>query len=610
MKKPFTILLLIFLCKFSFAQNTFQRVYPSTNPVIPLNFVNTLDGNYLIYGSAFNGGNNIVNFFKIDSNGDSLWSKAYIYPGFGLNRLIELQDSGFAIIGSQNEYSVIIKYDKNGDSLWSKQYTYQTSFGRSSWGLSLLETDDHGFFVVNTHNDTDIVYYDIQFQRLDSLGNQIWARDYNFGHDIITLGYIIETSNNNYLVQVRVSEGGPNIPYGTLLSVDSAGNMTNLGYTFETGTIGGDFISRGNDGNFIIVGNTKDNWDDYGYGTLKKITPGGTSIWDNTFPQTSRTKSVSSTIDNGCIVACDSFVNPDVREFQLKRFDANGSLLWSNTYPINHHESASSVKQTTDGGYLAVGYHEQFFRYETYIIKTDSTGNVNTNGYTITSNNLSPCMGDTVTLATQHAASYLWSDGSTGNSIDVTRNGSYNVRVSDSTGAVYFTSFYDVTFKLRPELTLGNDTLICFAQTLLLDAGSGLTDYQWHDGSTGQTFSISGNVQDLVLCSVQITDTLGCKNSDTIQVVIDVCNGINSQGGENTFSLDPNPFHESLFLRSLNSTNENFMISIFNGLGEKVFQKQMNFMEEEINLSSLKKGFYYITLKSEMSIFSRRIVKL
>ncbi len=567
-----------------------------------------MDGNYLIYESSYNSGNNIVHFFKISPSGDSVWTRAFIYPGLSYPRLIETNDSGFVMLAGRNNYSVLVKYDKNGDSLWTREFTYQTPFGNSSYSISLLETNDHGFFVVNAHDDSDIVYYDLQFLRLDSIGNQLWVRDYNFGHDALGLGYIIQSTDTNFLVQFRIAEGGPNIPYGVLLSVDTAGNYFVVDYTNEPGYFGGDLISKGNDSNFIIVGNARDNWDDFGYGTLKKITPSGTALWFNVFNQSSRMKSVSSTSDNGCIVACDSFVNPDVSEFQLKRFDAGGNLLWSKTFPIDHHESACSVKQTSDGGFIAVGYHESFFHYETYIVRTDSSGNLLNNGFTISSDNLSPCQGDTVTLSTQNANSYLWSDGRTSQSISVTRNGNYNVRVSDSAGIVSYTSFYNVSFKPKPPLDLGDDTLICFADVLTLDAGSGFTDYLWHDGSTSQAISVSGTMQDLVTCYVRISDSSGCSNTDTIQVVIDVCNGVNAIETGGDFTLGPNPFHDLLYFCSAGNSSSYYLISVFNNMGRTVFEKQISRIEE-VDLTGLPPGFYSIRLKSKTGIFSGKFVK-
>jgi hypothetical protein len=606
MKATLFFITLILVCKLSSAESTFQRLYRFTDPAIPLNFVPTPDDAFLIYGTSYNNGNNIVSLFKIDSNGDSLWSKAYVYPGFSPHRLINLYDSGFAIIGTQGDYSVLIKYDQYGDSVWTKQFTYQTAFGQSSAALSFLETSDHGFFLVTTHGDSDIVYYDLQFTKLDSNGNLLWSKDTIFGHDLPSLGYVMQTMNNNFLVQIKVQEGGPNIPYSSIMLIDSSGNMNVVNSYYDTGNLGGDYFAE-SDTNLFIIGNAKDNWDDYGYGTLGKISRQGVQIFDQVFPSTSRMKSVSAANGNGCIVACDSvpFLTSN-NEFQLKRYDTNGNILWTKLFPIDHHESAVSVRQTPDGGFLAVGYHESFFHYETYIVKTDSSGLLHSNGYTISSSNLIPCEGDTVTLTTQQADSYFWSNGNTSQSIDILQSGSYNVRIIDSTGAVYFTSFYHVVINPKPILNLGSDTLICFNQVLTLDGGNGFTNYNWQDGSTSRTYNVSGNTQDLQSISVEVTDSLGCINSDTVQVVIDICNDIAETKNGFAFRIEPNPFSSKINFSVMQEIP--CMVSIYNSFGCLVLQRIVS-GKEEIDLRNEPDGVYFILLNYKDDIFSRKIVK-
>ena len=203
--------------------------------------------------------------------------------------------------------------------------------------------------------------------------------------------------------------GGPSIPYGRIMRVDTSGNMLGFIGTPETGREGGDFIAETSDSNFFVVGNSRSYWDDDPYGALTKLNMSGSYAWTVTFPGTSAMKSVTADFAAGCIVACDSFQQPNRKEFQLKRFNSNGQLISSNTYPIDHHESANAVHPTPDSGFMAVGYHQlPSGQIETYIVKTDSNGLMNTNGYTITQSDSFLCDGDTVTLSVQAANGYLW----------------------------------------------------------------------------------------------------------------------------------------------------------------------------------------------------------
>jgi len=65
-----------------------------------------------------------------------------------------------------------------------------------------------------------------------------------------------------------------------------------------------------------------------------------------------------------------------------------------------------------------------------------------------------------------------------------------------------------------PTINLGNDTTFCDSAPLILNAGNQFIAYLWNEGSTTQSIEITG----AGTYSVQITDAMGCKNSDTIRV--------------------------------------------------------------------------------------------
>jgi hypothetical protein len=101
------------------------------------------------------------------------------------------------------------------------------------------------------------------------------------------------------------------------------------------------------------------------------------------------------------------------------------------------------------------------------------------------------CIGDTILLCADGGyPDYLWQDGSMDSCLTVTENGNYWVEGSDEFGC----SGYDtisLTFLPSPDVSLGNDTLLCFNEFLLLDAGEGYENYLWQDGSGGQTFLVT-----------------------------------------------------------------------------------------------------------------------
>lgn len=598
-KKILLLISSVLLSLSTFSQSTFQRVYPFTNPYTALNFVPTLDNNYLIYETA----TSYIYLMKINSIGDTLWTKTIYLQNFDLHDLAILHDSGFALIGTLNiyDYSCVIKIDKNGDTLWTRATQFPSSFLNS--GIAIHETTDSAIFAVSTHDSVSANQF-IQFQKYNNNGNLMWTKNYYLGSDFIGVGDVILTSEKDFLIYVSQSMGGPSIPYSTIMTSDSLGNMTNLGHGDFPGYNGGNFMVQSSDKSFFFIANHKDNWGDDGYGTLVKFDSTLVFDWQQSFVNSSRMKSVSSASNNGCITTCDSLTYPNKKEFQLKCFDSNGTLLWSNLFPINHNETAAAVHQTPDGGFLAIGNH--FLpsgQIETYIVKTDSTGQLNSNGYNITLSDSLPCQGDTVILSVQNALSYLWSTGDTTQTISTIQNGSYNVRVQDSLGTIYYTTFSNVFFNPLPSLSLGNDTLLCTTQTFLLDAGNNFANYLWQDSTTAQTFlaeDTASATNDTLFYFVTVTDTNGCTATDTLQIIFDICQAITTHEKAKAFlNLAFNNYKQTLFISANNLTEKNLSLSIFDITGRKLFQSDYQITPPYFTTDlpcNYTKGIYFLTL--------------
>jgi gliding motility-associated-like protein len=85
--------------------------------------------------------------------------------------------------------------------------------------------------------------------------------------------------------------------------------------------------------------------------------------------------------------------------------------------------------------------------------------------------------------------SYLWSNGSTKQSLNIHTPGVYRLNISDS-GCVKRDSIH-VSYKPNPQISMGSDTALCSGQTLLLDVTNNGSVYSWQDGSTSPTFMVS-----------------------------------------------------------------------------------------------------------------------
>ena len=125
----------------------------------------------------------------------------------------------------------------------------------------------------------------------------------------------------------------------------------------------------------------------------------------------------------------------------------------------------------------------------------------------------SMCIGDSIVLkAYFRMGNYLWSTGSTADSICVKTAGAFWVQYNNY-GCIGIDSF-NTSLNSLPLITLGNDTAICQNDSLILDAGANGTSYTWQNNSTGRTLVLNSQGT----YTVKVTDQLGCTNIDSVRV--------------------------------------------------------------------------------------------
>ncbi len=107
-----------------------------------------------------------------------------------------------------------------------------------------------------------------------------------------------------------------------------------------------------------------------------------------------------------------------------------------------------------------------------------------------------------------------------------------------------------VDVRSTPVISLGNDTTICAGHALTLDAGNSYPSYSWSTGSVQSFITVDSSGTGLGTSNVfvEVTDTYGCSNSDTILITFSICSGIDNTNGNPALSIYPNPFNQNLHL--------------------------------------------------------------
>jgi hypothetical protein len=108
---------------------------------------------------------------------------------------------------------------------------------------------------------------------------------------------------------------------------------------------------------------------------------------------------------------------------------------------------------------------------------------------------------------------FLWNDFSTSQTLAVTENGIYDVKVTN----MYTCSSSDtvnVILRRNPVFTLGSDTSVCNGANVTLDPGNVGIEYYWSTGQTSQSIVVNGAGS----YNLFVTNAQGCSASDTINV--------------------------------------------------------------------------------------------
>jgi hypothetical protein len=144
-------------------------------------------------------------------------------------------------------------------------------------------------------------------------------------------------------------------------------------------------VQQTSDGGYIVAGQT------YSFGAgdrdifLIKTDANGNLQWAKTYGGTNQelASSVRQTSDGGYIVAGNTIsFGAGGRDIFLIKTDANGNVQWAKTYGGTYIDVAHSVRQTSDGGYIVAGGTGSFGAgsSDIFLIKTDANGNIGSCG--------------------------------------------------------------------------------------------------------------------------------------------------------------------------------------------------------------------------------------
>lgn len=238
--------------------------------------------------------------------------------------------------------------------------------------------------------------------------------------------------------------------------------------------------------------------------------------------------------------------------------DAGGGFV---NYQWNTGETTQQIYVTEKGNYWieAKNSNNCISRDSFSVLKINDLPVINLD------KNPSLCSGNARTLDAGDGVNYIWQDGSTKSSLEVTRVGKYWVQVTNSAGCIATDSTEIKDILPLPADFIYHDTAICEALDITLAPLKQFVNYLWSNGQTSGSINITSPGQ----YWLQVTDADGCLAKEYINVSSKNC--ITALYFPNAFTPN-NDGRNDVFKPTLFGAVVKFHLVIYNRFGEKVYE--------------------------------------
>jgi hypothetical protein len=602
-KKRISLFTFFFACTVLNAQLIERRIYNIVAPTLnqqehrPTVGIPLLDGGFCIGGEVDyiidNGGpqpfyNEKTFILKIDSNYNVVWIDTSDlmeddgYRSHEVHTIFQTNDSGI-VFDQTHEYSYIrnvTKNDLNGNRLWEMNFYDSINQANMYIGLGEIKNDTilyPGTKYYGLHHDPYIVI-------VTSLGDTVIYIDSSaLGCTSEHRIQIVKDFSGN-LYCVLIKENSNTIIH----NINSDGSIISSYQIPYSGFITRFAKAIAISSNRIIFCYPSTSQSQYIYDRNQNTlysTLLNSYVFFVTGGQTGNTLMLS--LFNSGVPG--SSLLPDGKNFL--EIDSTGKPVWGYNFGSqNDSDVVTSVRQINSTDYVFLGnYYSSTFSDSPVLfekirrIQTINTLNIDTSFI---------CEGDSVLITAPSGFSYKWNTGDSTQSIFAKAAGSYYALLSDTNG--FFVASTSAIIRNPVLPYLGNDTMICTFQPLVLNAGAGYNNYLWSSGNTLQSITVSDSTSGLVVSNYGVTviDTNGCVLSDTITVTFDICLRVPEFNLQEAFNVYPNPAQNKLIIRNKFNLDGEIKLIDYTGRCLLAIKLTSEINELHMDLSNIASGIY------------------
>jgi hypothetical protein len=535
---------------------------------------------------------------KIDSQFNVLWTDTFryygdYYPSHYVGNIFPTTDESLVfdadilLYGYDSLYydfrSTLNKHSEQGARTWSK-----TFFTSSAWNFDISGSINYNdTFLVSGYIYDSLLGNEVpMLVAIDLAGDTLFTREYS---SYVSNPWFYEVKIHEDLEQnLYLTIGSYNSSIHYILKIDEFGNVLSV-----------DSILLGSPNiDFLFI--TSNRFLTYGYHQSLTFFDSTHAVIDSFHLDQSSSMYKFYALQNGSvIILLDTYNSVSIIPAgnYVFRFDTSGKFDGALRYNevSNPGDFLNALTQVNDSVFIGTGEAWAGNFLDNALVLKFSIQKLTAN---ITGSQNFICAHDSIIFSLPASLIYKWSTGETTQQITVTQPGDYFASVINNSGTLIFTDTIHIQVYPEPVVSLGNDTMICISQSIVLDAGVGFANYQWQDGSTGQTFNASSAVPDSVLFTVEVNDSNNCSATDTVQVIFDLCDGTGIMQFENNLFLSPNPSQGKVVIHSSSALNGNIYFSLYDLTGRKVLDILLENQIQSTDVSYLRKGVYQFRFTS------------
>lgn len=475
-----------------------------------------------------------------------------------------------------SEKVMLVKYNPAGTKLWSKIYDSSDPNHKGSYAVKLLVDAVGNSYICGYGRTNGTTGKDLLLAKYDNAGNFVFSSYLDGGHagdDYVTSATFDKSGNIILAGWVNSFASGYNGGEDVAVAKWDTGGTLKWLYTYNN-TTGNDedralAVASDSSDNIFITGST--------YQVKRnvltiKINSNGSEQWVQMLPHV-----VSGNNERGFSVAADAagncYITADAGDWLTIKYSPAGTSLW--TYHYTTYDLQDGVKK----------------------VMLDHSGNVVVGGLAFVS---TANQTDIVVNKLTAAGALIWSKSYNVNSVD-----EFQDMTLDNRNYIYVTSSYD-----GPSNTDMN--------TAILSPGTGAS--LWSTTYTNTLYAagkdqpyqiVLDKNKNIIICGV--AEISSGTNADVAAYTLkysapNLPNGINDLKAVADIALYPNPSNGKVTLSIADESILGSEITLVNVLGETVLQEKLTEEKQILNLSSLTKGMYIVTIQNEHSSTSKKLI--